>query len=70
MNPLAQIMGQQAAGKLPIMQMMQQFQQFKQEWTPETAQNKINEMMRNGQINAQELAQAEEMAKRFGGMFR
>lgn len=33
MNPLAQIMGKQASGNMPIMQMMQQFQQFKQGWT-------------------------------------
>lgn len=70
MNPLAQIMGKQMANNLPIAQMMQQFQEFKQGWTPEAAQSKINEMLQSGQINAQQLAQAEEMAKRFGGMLK
>ena len=70
MNPLAQIMGKQMANNLPIAQMMQQFQEFKQGWTPEAAQSKNNEMLQSGQINAQQLAQAEEMAKRFGGMLK
>ena len=67
MNPLAQIMGKQAIGNLPQMQMIQQFQQFRQMWNPQTAQSKINEMLQSGQINAQQLEQAKQMASQMRG---
>lgn len=71
MNPLAQIMGKQASGNMPIMQMMQQFQQFKKQgWTSQGAQAKINEMLQSGQINAEQLEQAKQMAKQLQGFFR
>lgn len=70
MNPLAQIMGKQASGNMPIMRMMQQFQQFKQGWTPQSAQAKINEMLQSGQINAEQLEQAKQMAQQLQGFFK
>mgnify|MGYP007016842764 CR=1 FL=1 len=70
MNPLAQIMGKQASGNMPIMQMVQQFQQFKQGWTPQSAQAKINEMLQSGQINAEQLEQAKQMANQMQGLFK
>ena len=70
MNPLAQIMGKQAMGNLPQMQMIQQFQQFRQTWSPQTAQAKINEMLQSGQINAQQLEQANQMASQMRGLFK
>lgn len=70
MNPLAQIVGKQAAGNLPVMQWAQQFQQFRQQWTPEAAQSKINEMLKSGQINAQQLEQAKAMASQMQGFFK
>ena len=70
MNPLAQIMGKQAMGNLPQMQMIQQFQQFRKMWNPQTAQAKINEMLQSGQINAQQLEQAKQMANQMRGLFK
>ena len=70
MNPLAQIMGKQAMGNLPQMQMIQQFQQFRQMWNPQTARAKINEMLQSGQINAQQLEQAKQMASQMRGLFK
>ena len=70
MNPLAQIMGKQVIENLPQMQMIQQFQQFRQMWNPQTAQAKINEMLESGQINAQHLGQATQMANQRRGLFK
>lgn len=70
MNPLAQIMGKQAMGNMPQMQMLRQFQQFRQMWNPQTAQAKINEMLQSGQINAQQLEQAKQMANQMQGLFK
>ena len=70
MNPLAQIMGKQAMGNLPHMQMIQQFQQFRKMWNPHAAQAKINEMLQSGQINAQQLEQAKQMASQMRGLFK
>lgn len=70
MNPLAQIMGKQAMGNMPQMQMIQQFKQFRQIWNPQTAQAKINEMLQSGQINAQQLEQAKQMANQMQGLFK
>ena len=70
MNPLAQIMGKQTMGNMPQMQMIQQFQQFRQMWNPQTAQAKINEMLQSGQINAQQLEQAKQMASQMRGLFK
>ena len=67
MNPLAQIMGKQAMGNMPSMQMIQQFRQM---WTPQTAKSKIDEMLQSGQINAQQLEQAKQMANQMQGLFR
>lgn len=70
MNPLAQIMGNQAIGNMPIMQMMQKFQAFRNGWTPQTAQAKINELLKSGQINAQQLEQAKQMAAQMQHLFK
>ena len=70
MNPLAQIMGKQALGNMPQMQMIQQFKQFRQMWNPQTAQAKINEMLQSGQINAQQLEPAKQMANQMQGLFK
>lgn len=63
-------MGKQAMGNLPQMQMIQQFQQFRKMWNPQTAQAKINEMLQSGQINAQQLEQAKQMASQMRGLFK
>lgn len=70
MNPLAQIMGNQAMGNMPVMQMVQKFKEFQRMWTPQTAQAKLNEMLGSGQINAQQLEQAKQMASQMRGLFK
>mgnify|MGYP005882502219 CR=1 FL=1 len=68
MNPLISMMAKQANSNMPQMQMLQQFMNFKKDWTPETAQAKINEMLKSGQINAQQLEQAKQMAQQMQGL--
>lgn len=70
MNPLIGMMARQAMGNIPQAQMLRQFTQFKQMWTPQAAQQKINEMLQTGQINAQQLEQAKMMAQQMLEAFR
>ncbi len=69
-NPLIGMMAKQANAQMPGMQMLQQFRQFRQMWSPQAAQQKINEMLQSGQINAQQLEQAKQMAERMQGLFK
>lgn len=69
-NPLIGMMAKQANAQMPGMQMLQQFRQFRQMWSPQAAQQKINEMLQSGQINAQQLEQAKQMAQQMQGFFR
>ena len=55
---------------MPGMQMLQQFRQFRQMWSPQSAQQKINEMLQSGQINAQQLEQAKQIAEQMQGFFK
>ena len=68
MNPLIGMMANAANNNNPMMQMVSKFAEFKRNWTPETANAKINEMIRNGQVNAQQVEQARQMAERFKGI--
>lgn len=68
MNPLIGMMAKQANNNMPQMQMIKQFAEFKKQWTPEKAQAKINEMLESGQINAQQLEQAKQMAQQMQGL--
>lgn len=63
MNPLIGMMARQAMGNMPQAQMLKQLEQFRRMWTPQAAQQKINEMLQAGQINAQQLEQAKMMAQ-------
>lgn len=69
-NPLIGMIAKQANAQMPGMQMLQQFRQFRQMWSPQAAQQKINEMLQSGQINAQQLEQAKQMAQQMQGFFR
>mgnify|MGYP005887997011 FL=1 len=69
-NPLIGMMAKQANAKMPGMQMLQQFRQFRQMWSPQSAQQKINEMLQSGQINAQQLEQAKQIAEQMQGFFK
>lgn len=68
-NPLIGMMAKQANAQMPGMQMLQQFRQFRQMWSPQAAQQKINEMLQSGQINAQQLEQAKQIAEQMQGFF-
>lgn len=69
-NPLINMMARQANGNMPGMQMLQKFQQFKRMWTPQAAQQKLNEMLQSGHINGQQLEQAKQMAQQMQGLFK
>jgi hypothetical protein len=64
------MMAKQANAQMPGMQMLQQFRQFRQMWSPQAAQQKINEMLQSGQINAQQLEQAKQIAEQMQGFFK
>lgn len=69
-NPLIGMMAQQAVGNMPQSQMLQKFQQFSKGWTPEAAQQQINQMLQSGKINQQQLEQAKAMAQQMQGLFK
>ena len=69
-NPLIGLMAKQANAQMPGMQMLQKFRQFRQMWSPQSAQQKINEMLQSGQINAQQLEQAKQIAEQMQGFFK
>lgn len=68
-NPLIGMMAKQANAQMPGMQMLQQFRQFRKMWSPQSAHQKINEMLQSGQINAQQLEQAKQIAEQMQGFF-
>ena len=69
-NPLIGMMARQAVGNMPQAQMIQQFQNFKKGWTPEAAQQQINQLLQSGRINQQQLEQAKAMAQQMQGLFK
>lgn len=69
-NPLIGMMAKQAVGNMPQTHMIQQFQQFRKGWTPESAQQQINQMLQSGKINQQQLEQAKAMAQQMQGLFK
>lgn len=69
-NPLIGLMAKQANAQNPGMQMLGKFREFRAMWTPQAAQQKINEMLQSGQINGQQLEQAKQMAVQMQGFFR
>ena len=70
-NPLIGIAARQANSQTPGFQMLiQKFKEFKKMWTPQSARQKINDMLQNGQINGQQLEQAKQMAEQMHGLFK
>lgn len=69
-NPLISMMAKNAVGNMPQTQMFQQFQQFRKGWTPESAHQKINQLLQSGQINQQQLEQAKAMAQQMQGLLK
>lgn len=70
MNPLINMMAKQASDNNPFMNMLQRFTEFKKQWTPQTAQARVDEMLRNGQIDRMQYEQARMMAERFRGLLK
>ena len=69
-NPLIGMIARQAVGNMPQTQMIQQFMQFRKGWTPESAQQQINQLIQSGKINQQQLEQAKAMARQMQGLFK
>ena len=70
-NPLIGIAARQANSQTPGFHMLiQKFKEFKKMWTPQSARQKINDMLQNGQINGQQLEQAKQMAEQMHGLFK
>ena len=69
-NPLIGMMAKQANAQMPGLQMIQKFREFQQMWTPQSAQQKLDEMLQSGQINGQQLEQAKQLAQQMQGFFK
>lgn len=69
-NPLIGMMARQAVGNMPQAQMLQKFAEFKQMMAGKNPQQMIDEMLRTGRINAQQLEQAKAMAAQMRGLFK
>lgn len=66
----------QAQGGLPeqggnkFSQMMNEFKRFRQEMQGVNPQDKINELLRSGKVNQQQIEQANQMAQMAQGLFK
>lgn len=76
-NPLMGMMGnKQAQGGLPAQggnkfsQMMSEFKRFRQEMQGVNPQDKMNELLRSGKVNQQQIEQANQMAQMAQGLFK
>lgn len=69
-NPLIGLMAKQANTQAPGLQMLQKFKEFKKMWSPQSAQQKLNDMLQNGEINGQQLEQAKQMAEQMQDFFK
>ena len=69
-NPLIGMMAKHAVGNMPQTQILQKFQQFRKGWTPEAAQQQINQLLQSGRINHQQLEQAKAMAQQMQGLLK
>ncbi|MCI9137984.1 MAG: hypothetical protein HFH48_10590 [Lachnospiraceae bacterium] len=76
-NPLMGMMGnKQAQGGLPAQggnkfsQMMNEFKRFRQEMQGVNPQDKMNELLRSGKVNQQQIEQANQMAQMAQGLFK
>ena len=69
-NPLIGMMAKQAVGNMPQVQMLQKFAEFRRAMAGRDPQQMIDEMLRTGRINAQQLEQAKAMAAQMRSMFK
>lgn len=70
MNPLIKMAATQANGNMPGLAMIRKFKEFRKGWTDQSAQAKINEMLKNGQITNQQVEQARQMAEQIKGFMK
>lgn len=69
-NPLIGMMAKQANAQAPGLQMLQKFKEFRKMWSPQSAKQKLNDMLQNGEINGQQLEQAKQMAEQMQDFFK
>ena len=76
-NPLMGMMvNKQALGGLPAQggnkfsQMINEFKRFRQEMQGVNPQDKMNELLRSGKVNQQQIEQANQMAQMAQGLFK
>lgn len=59
-----------AQGGNKFSQMMNEFKRFRQEMQGVNPQDKINELLRSGKVNQQQIEQANQMAQMAQGLFK
>lgn len=76
-NPLMGMIGnKQAQGGLPAQggnkfsQMMNEFKRFRQEMQDVNPRDKMNDLLRSGKVNQQQIEQANQMAQMAQGLFK
>lgn len=62
--------GLPAQGENKFTQMMNEFKRFRQEMQGANPQDKINELLRSGKVNQQQIEQANQMAQMAQGLFK
>lgn len=70
MNPLIKFSAAQKNNQLTGLSIINQFNEFRKGWTDESAQAKIDEMVRNGQVTNEQVEQARQMAEKLRGLLR
>ncbi len=68
-NKQAQV-GLPAQGGNKFTQMMNEFKRFRQEMQGVNPQDKMNELLRSGKVNQQQIEQANQMAQMAQGLFK
>lgn len=70
MNPLIKFSAAQKNNQLTGLNIIDKFAEFRKGWTDESAQAKIDEMVRNGQVTNEQVEQARQMAEKLRGLLR
>ena len=70
MNPLIGMLAKQTVGNMPQMKMIQQFNEFRQQMQGKDPKAIIDDMLKSGKINGQQLEQAKQMAMQMQQMFK
>ena len=70
MNPLIGMLAKQTVGNMPQMKMIQQFNELRQQMQGKDPKAIIDDMLKSGKINGQQLEQAKQMAMQMQQMFK